>query len=228
MEQLKEKADTLHNNKEYNEAIEYYTLALDYESDEKYKIYMNRCLSYYKLEKFNEALMDAVKATRMKSDYSKAWGRLGSCLLALNKKDQAIFAFKKAYDLEPTNENYKKESEKDLSNHESDTEDEESDIPSLTKKLENMNLKTIPNFVPNLNNNNLKNLLNNNMVDNMLNNMLSNQELMNKMSDDNFQKKILSYQNNPFEAFKDKEMMSLMGSLLNDITKSDNNVEKKD
>jgi len=224
MEQLKNKADLLYNEQKYEEAIENYTLALDFESDEKYKIYLNRCLSFYKLKKFDEALTDATKAIRLNPNNAKSWGRLGSCLLAQEKKNQAICAFKKAYELDPSNENYKIESEKE-SEYDSDTEDEDSEqeILSLTKKLKSINFKSIPNFKEtNILNNDL---LNNKMVDNMLNNMLSNEDLLKKMADHNFQNKILSYQKNPFEAFKDQEMMSLMGSILKDITKDD--TEKK-
>jgi tetratricopeptide (TPR) repeat protein len=234
MEQLKNTADNLFNDNKFEEAIENYTLALDFDSDDKYKIYLNRCLSFYKLKKYNEALSDAIKASRLKPDNAKAWGRLGSCLSVLGKKSQAICAFKKAYELEPSNENYKKESEKE--SDDSDTEDEDSsnqtfpteEIFSLTKKLESMNFKTIPNFrpensIPTV----VDTMLNNKMVDNMLNNMLSNEDLIKKMSDQNFQNKILSYQNNPFEAFKDKEMMSLMGTILKDFT-DNKECEKKD
>jgi tetratricopeptide (TPR) repeat protein len=236
MEQFKNTADKFFNDNNLEEAIENYTLALDFDSEDKYKVYLNRCLSFYKLKKYNEALSDAIKATRLKPDNAKAWGRLGSCLCALGKKSQAVCAFKKAYELEPTNENYKKESEKEYDSNDSDTEDEEStvqnlpnqEIFSLTKKLESMNFNTIPNFRPgNTLPNVVDTMLNNKMVDNMLNNMLSNEELIKKMSEQSFQNKILSYQNNPFEALKDKEMMSLMGTILKDITEN-KDVENKD
>jgi surfactin synthase thioesterase subunit len=48
--------------------------------------------------------------------------------------------------------------------------------------------------------------------------MLSNEVLINKISDENFQNKILSYQSNPFEILKDKETMSLMFSILKDFS----------
>jgi CRISPR-associated protein Cas8b1/Cst1 subtype I-B len=48
----------------------------------------------------------------------------------------------------------------------------------------------------------------------MFNKMLHNEELIKKMSDQTFQDKILSYQYNPFEVLKDKEIMSFMTSIL--------------
>jgi tetratricopeptide (TPR) repeat protein len=232
MEQLKNTGDKFFHEQNYEEANKYYTKALDVESEDKYKIYLNRCLSFYKQKKYDEALSDAIKATRLNPDNAKSWGRLGSCLNVLGRKQQAVCAFKKAYELEPTNENYKKEAEaeekskkeKESELNNSDTEDEDSEnndnddneddstfqqeILSLTKNLKSMNFASMPNI----------DLLNNKTVDNMLNNMLSNKELINKLSDQSFQNRILSYQNNPFEALKDKEAMSLMCSILQDFT----------
>jgi tetratricopeptide (TPR) repeat protein len=227
MQQLKSTADLLFNEGKFEEAIENYTLALDFESDEKYKIYMNRSLSFYKMKNYDRALSDAIKATRLKPEFSKAWGRLGSCLLVLNKNKQAQCAFKKAFELEPSNKDFELEANKKYDDSEdSDTEDEEESVEfkEITKKIESMNL----NEIPHLNQENVSKLLNNSMIDNMLSNMLSNEKLMEKMTDNNFQKKILSYHNNPLDALKDKEMMSLMGSLFKDITKSNDNNLKND
>ena len=230
MEQLKINGDKCFYEQNYEQANNYYTKALDFDSEDKYKIYLNRCLSFYKQEKYNEALADAIKATRLNPNNAKSWGRLGSCLNILGRKQQAVCAFKKAYELEPSNENYKNEEneekdnkdkedkeDKDKDTEDEDTEDEDNEnnifhqeILSLTKNLKSMNFASIPNI----------DLLNNKTVDNMLNNMLSNKELINKLSDQSFQNKILSYQNNPFEALKDKEAMSLMCSILQDFTEN--------
>ena len=63
----------------------------------------------------------------------------------------------------------------------------------------------LQNFMPDMDS-----LLNNPMF----NKMLHNEELIKKMSDQTFQDKILSYQYNPFEVLKDKEIMSFMTSIL--------------
>jgi len=254
MEQLKNIGDDFFNENMFEEAIEKYTLALHFDSDDKYKIYLNRCLSFYKLKKYNKALSDAIKATRLKPDNAKTWGRLGSCLSILGKKYQAVYAFKKAYELEPLNENYKIESNREIDFNDSDTEEEEEDdnkykkeedddtedednkdkeeengvkkgeekddeekhdeekddkedsIKKEEEKEENIN--TI-NCIPNIDS-----MLNNKMVNNMFNKMLSNEELLKKISEQSFQDKMLSYQSNPFEVLKDKEMMTLMSSFF--------------
>ena len=246
MEELKRVGDDFFNKNMFKEAIEKYTLALDFESDDKYKIYLNRCLSFYKLKKYYKALSDAIKATRLKPDNAKTWGRLGSCLGALGRNSQAIYAFKKAYELEPLNENYKIESKKKLDFNDSDTEDEdengdedededsnnqnindsetededpnihEQNIFSLTKNLKSV-ICTDENNIPNV----IDTIMNNKMVDNMFNKILSNDDLIKKISDQNFQSKMLSYQFNPLEAFKDQEIMSLMNSVLGNMNVKD-------
>ena len=234
MEQLKKIGDDFFNKNMFEEAIDKYTLALDFESDDKYKIYLNRCLSFYKLKKYNKALSDAKEATRLKPDNAKSWGRLGSCLNILGKKSQAVYAFKKAYELEPLNENYKIEANKEIDLNDSDIEvssnevsevssnevsevssNEVSEVSSnedteVSSNEEEEYTKTdstslIQNFMPDTDS-----LLNNPMF----NKMLHNEELIKKMSDQTFQDKILSYQYNPFEVLKDKEIMSFMTSIL--------------
>jgi tetratricopeptide (TPR) repeat protein len=226
MEQLKSIGDNFFNENMFEEAIEKYTLALDFDSDDKYKIYLNRCLSFYKLKKYNKALSDAIKATRLKPDNAKSWGRLGSCLSALGRKSQSIYAFKKAYELEPLNENYKMEANKEIDLNDSDTEveddkeeddkeedDKEKDDKEEDDKEEDVkekNVNTI-NFIPNIDS-----MLNNKMVNNMFDKMLSNEELLKKISEQSFQNKMLSYQSNPFEVLKDKEIMTLMTSFFSE------------
>ena len=210
MEQLKNTGDKLFNEQNYKEANKYYTQALEFDCKDKYKIYLNRCLSFYKQKKYDKALSDAIKATKLKPDNAKSWGRLGSCLNVLERKAQSICAFKKAYELEPTNEDYRKEVAKDTNSNDLDENEKEDDeITSLTKTLKSINFNNLSNI----------DLLNNNMVDNILNNMLSNEELIKKISDQSFQNKILSYQNNPFEVLNDKETISLMCSMLKEFTK---------
>ena len=287
MEQLKNIGDDFFNENMFEQAIEKYTLALDFDSDDKYKIYLNRCLSFYKLKKYNKALSDAIKATRLKPDNAKTWGRLGSCLSILGKKYQAVYAFKKAYELEPSNENYKTESNKEIDFNDSDTEEEDEDNKykkeedNDTEEEDNKDkeeeddkdkeeedndteeedndkekeeedndkekedndkekednkeedkykdgekddkeedkykdgekeeeeiVNTI-NYMPNIDS-----MLNNKMVNNMFNKMLSNEELLKKISEQSFQNKMLSYQSNPFEVLKDKEIMTLMSSFF--------------
>lgn len=105
---LKKLGDDNYQQTNYEEAVKYYTQAIETDDDNIYLVYLNRCLTYIKMNKYTEALDDAIKSTILKQDNAKAWGRVGSCLLALKKDKQATLAFNKAYQLEPTNEEYKK------------------------------------------------------------------------------------------------------------------------
>jgi len=218
-------ADQYFRDNKFEEAIKNYTLALEENKENEennFKLYMNRCLTYFNLNKFDEALDDAIKATRLNNESSKAWSRVGSCLMSLKKYKQAEKAFEKACELESTNEFYKnlldnsREMMKKTNNveYDSDTEDEDDDkvettnIQQLTEKLEELKKS-----------NNLPNLLNSDMVsdglvDGLFNSMLSNDKLMNKLTDKEFQDKVVTYQKNPFAIFGDKEMMELMNDII--------------
>ena len=114
---LKKLGDDNYQQTNYEEAVKYYTQAIETDDDNIYLVHLNRCLTYIKMNKYNEALDDAIKSTILKQDNAKAWGRVGSCLLALKKNKQAILAFDKAYQLEPTNEEYKKLSNNENNNY---------------------------------------------------------------------------------------------------------------
>lgn len=195
MQELKDIADNLYKNNSLEEAIGRYSLVLDCEYQDKYKIYLNRCLCYFKLGNYEAALDDAVNATKLNKNNAKSWSRVGSCLLALDKKEDAKKAFLKAAKLEPSNNDYKKMASS-ISNDDSDTEDED--------KVDINNLEKI----------NIGNLLKSDLVNSIFSNMISNENLMNKLNDTNFQNKLLKYQKNPFAALKDKEMINLMDDVI--------------
>jgi tetratricopeptide (TPR) repeat protein len=160
-EQLKIANDYLKNNN-YDMAIVKYTECLESTLD-KYKIYMNRCICYFKLEQYDDALVDAYRSVQLNKNSAKALGRVGSCLLALERKEESIDAFKQAYELEPTNINYKK-----LSYQEDKTDSENDDMPPLIEQLMGNNFNSICSSI------------------------LNNDKLIKKILDKNFQNKILS------------------------------------
>ena len=247
--EYKDKADQYFNDNNFSEAINNYTLGLQNENeidDNKFKIYMNRCLAYYKISEFELALDDAIDATKINTNSGKAWSRVGSCLLSLKKYYPCLSAFEKAIELEEDNDFYKKlyenacnilkENNLLINNAEDeDTEDEEDkntedEEDKNTEKHENTGDKTIDIDIMNLTNK-LKNLKNTEglaeiLKDNDLNmpgdfvseifkSMLNNETLMNKLSQKEFQEKIIDYQKNPFAVFNDKEMMDLMNNIIN-------------
>ena len=187
--------DELLNNNKLQEAIEQYTLALNNNNDEnKYKIYLNRCLANYKLNNYEDALNDAVLATKLNSNNAKAWGRVGSCLLVLNRNKEAQIAFQTAYELDKTNDHFKMLSS---NSNDDDTEDE------LDNNFNNLDMNAL------LNNN-----FTNTSMSNLFSHILSNETLLNKISEPEFQKTLVSYEKNPLAALKDKDIMNLMNDLL--------------
>ena len=256
IDNLKELADTYFNENKYEESINHYTTLLNNldnqnnqnDEDIKFKIYMNRCLAYYKLTNFELALEDAIKATKLNTNSGKAWSRVGSCLLELKKYYLSLSAFEKAKNLDPENELYKdlyenaydtmkenkiseeynedteeeKEEKEDNTEKEDNdntekeekednTEKEDNDILNLTNKLKN--LKNTEGLSDLLKDNNLN--MPSNFVNGIFNSMLNNKNLINKLSQKDFQNKIVDYQKNPLAVFNDSEMMNLMNDIIN-------------
>lgn len=51
----------------------------------------------------------------------------------------------------------------------------------------------------------------------MFDSVMSNPQIMEKLTNPEFQAKVLSMQNNPMEAFKDKDIMGLMGEMVKNM-----------
>ena len=91
---------------DYDGALTQYNLALEYQLNNF--ILLNRCVALLNLGQYENALADAEMAVKLNPDYARAWSRLGSCLLVLDRNDEAKAVFKKAYELNTNNEDYKK------------------------------------------------------------------------------------------------------------------------
>lgn len=201
MSELKNIADNEYKSGNYEKAIELYTFCLDENRENKHFIYSNRCLAFIKLKKYNNALNDAKKILKLNPDWAKGWARLGSCLELTNNKEKAEIAYRKAFELEPHNENYRKLIK--LSDNET-TQFLNTDFTENIKKLKEM--KKDP-----------KELLNPENSHNMINKMLSNEKILNKIMDVNFQQKIMSMTKNPMSALKDKDTMELMIEMMKNM-----------
>ena len=190
----------------YEEAVQKYTLLLKNKNENNNLIYLNRCLSYLKLNRLDEALEDAKDSIKLKSDNAKAWGRLGSCLLAKENNEQAKIAFLKAYELEPNNEDYKK-----LALDENAEEENDDDMLSIMNKLKNLDKNTLPkDVIAEIE----KMVPLDGVMGNIFNKMMNNKNLLSLMDDNEFQKKMDSYSSNPLLAMKDPQILDLMKDLL--------------
>ncbi|KAJ1452067.1 hypothetical protein M885DRAFT_620223 [Pelagophyceae sp. CCMP2097] len=96
-------------SKDYAEAIEYFTEVLedvDCPQDQLHLIHSNRCACYTQLRQYAAALEDAESCTSYKPTWAKGHARRGAVLDATGKLDDAIAAYDKASELEPSNAEY--------------------------------------------------------------------------------------------------------------------------
>jgi len=188
---LKEKANEYYTVGFYKEAVNIYTQLLEWEP-ENYMILSNRSAAYIKLEKWNEALNDAVMSTKLKPDWGKAWGRLGAALYGQDKLDEALVAYNKAYELEPSNIYLEmiEEIKENMINIKNNLFSKESNLqdPSVG-----------------------------NLFSTMFDSVISNPKIMEKLTNPDFQSKVLTMQSNPLEALKDKEVMNIMSEMMKNL-----------
>jgi len=102
---LKEEGNELFKNGTFQEAIQKYNQAIKMNRDPIY--FCNRAAVYCRLEQNDLAIQDCRTALALDPNYAKAYGRLGVALFAQNRHEQAVEAYKKAVELDPSNESYK-------------------------------------------------------------------------------------------------------------------------
>ena len=107
-EELKFKGNAAINSKNYEEAIQYYTDALNYSSDgsNSHVYYSNRAAAYCHLNNYIEAVNDCESCIALDPNYVKAYSRLGLANFFLERYDDAIYAYEKACELEPNNQSH--------------------------------------------------------------------------------------------------------------------------
>ncbi|KAL9645555.1 hypothetical protein ABK040_000618 [Willaertia magna] len=99
-EEYKNKGNELFKLKKFDESIEMYSKAIEYQQDAVY--YCNRALVNIHLENYGAALEDSDKAIQLDSKYTKAYYRRGTAHLGLSKLEEALEDFKEALKLSPT------------------------------------------------------------------------------------------------------------------------------
>ena len=97
METLKAEANELFKKGKLQEAMEYYTMAIEAEPVRKETAicYANRSFAACKLEQYGQALNDAHKAIELDPSYIKAYYRRAAAYTALNQHKSALDDFKK-------------------------------------------------------------------------------------------------------------------------------------
>lgn len=185
----KNKANIFFNNKDYESALSIYNTLISI--DDNITLLSNRSLIFFKLNKFQACIDDAVKVIKVNKNNHRVWGRLGGALCGLERYEEALVAYNKAYEL--SNFDFYNEMIKRI------------ELKMTTKKIDFNNIKD--------------NLYDNDIpkIDNIVNNLMNNKNILSKLNDTEFQNKILSYQNNPLAALKDNSMMELMNDIMSNL-----------
>eukprot|EP00900_Chrysochromulina_parva_P023832 jgi/Chrpa1/6082/Chrysochromulina_OHIO_Genome00017382-RA len=98
----KGRADSAYKNRNYRTAYIEYTHAIE-ATPNSHVLVGNRCQTYIKLGKNEDALRDAERAVELAPDWSKGRYRLGMSLQLNQRHDEAVAAFVRACELEPEN-----------------------------------------------------------------------------------------------------------------------------
>ncbi|KAK6331296.1 hypothetical protein TWF730_004382 [Orbilia blumenaviensis] len=100
VEFLKNQGNSMVEAKNYDQAIMFYSMALDY-NPESAVCLSNRSMAYTQLQppKMTEAKDDAEAATSADPTYWKGWSRLGDALLGLGEASKAVDAYNKAIEV---------------------------------------------------------------------------------------------------------------------------------
>ncbi|XP_041984318.1 stress-induced-phosphoprotein 1 [Aricia agestis] len=101
--QLKEKGNAALSSGQYDEAVKFYTSAIELDP-KNHVLYSNRSAAHAKAENYSAALEDANITVSLNPTWSKGYSRKGSALAFLGKYDEAIAAYEKGLELEPNNQ----------------------------------------------------------------------------------------------------------------------------
>ena len=222
---LKMSADQSMKNNNFEDAIMRYSLIVNMNTDNKNLILLNRCLAYLQAKKFDEALEDAKESIKLNQNYAKAWSRLGSCLLAKDRKEEAKVAFSQALQLNPENEEYKKLAKSD----EEEEEEEDEDLKKIMSKIKDLNFMKKINEedkakekkkieIPLEAISELEKMIPlDGVMGNIFNKMMNNKNLLDLMENNDFQKKITNYHKNPLEAIQDPQILGIMKDIMTEL-----------
>ncbi|XP_044033557.1 dnaJ homolog subfamily C member 7-like isoform X2 [Siniperca chuatsi] len=101
-EGFKEQGNAFYSQKDYSEAFNYYTKAID-ACPKNASYYGNRAATLMMLCRFREALEDSQQAVRLDDCFMKGHLREGKCHLSLGNAMAASRCFQKVLELEPSN-----------------------------------------------------------------------------------------------------------------------------
>lgn len=134
---LKNQGNTALNAGNVDSAIEFYSSAIELDPS-NHVLYSNRSAAYAKAMKYADALEDAEKTIKMKSDWSKGYSRKGAALAYLRRYEAAIEAYEEGLKYDANNVQLKEglKEVKEQMAHENNASNPFKD-PSVLLKLHN-------------------------------------------------------------------------------------------
>jgi len=101
--EAKDKGNKFFLAKQYSQAVEWYTKAVQADPTDS-AFYSNRAAAYMGENKFDEALADSEHCVTLHPNWVKGYYRKGAALVSLGRHEEAVRAFKKGLEIEPTND----------------------------------------------------------------------------------------------------------------------------
>lgn len=101
-EQLKGEGNKHMSAKDHDAAIDAYTKAIELDSTNPV-YYSNRSAAYAQLQQHDKAIEDAREASRVNPQFAKAYSRLGHALFSAGRYQEAVDAYQKGVEVDPTN-----------------------------------------------------------------------------------------------------------------------------
>ena len=101
-EQLKAEGNKHMSAKDHDAAIESYTKAIELDSTNPV-YFSNRSAAYAQLQQHDNAIEDAREASRVNPQFAKAYSRLGHALFDAGRFQEAVEAYEKGVEVDPSN-----------------------------------------------------------------------------------------------------------------------------
>lgn len=103
VEEYKAEGNKYFAAKDFEKAIEQFTLAIEASESPNHVLYSNRSACYASLKNFPKALEDAEQCVAINGSWAKGYNRVGAAQYGLSNFDDAQQAYNKALELDPTN-----------------------------------------------------------------------------------------------------------------------------